>query len=58
MEVLNVSMRRKDKMKDDIISSLSDRLLVLSERMEALETKNSYNLGKWKNNNKNFVPFG
>ena len=41
LEVLNVSMRRKDKMKDDIISSLSDRLLVLSERMEALETKNS-----------------
>ena len=44
-------------MKDDIISSLSDRLLVLSERMEAQKVR-TVNLRKWKNNNKNFVPFG
>ena len=39
LELLNVSMREKDKMKDDIISSLSDRLLTLSERIEVLEKR-------------------
>ena len=39
LEVLNVSMRKKDKMKDDVISSLSDRLLTLSERLDVLEKR-------------------
>lgn len=39
LEVLNKSLREKDKTKDEIISSLSDRLLILSERMEVLESK-------------------
>ena len=37
LELLNLSMRERDKMKDDIISSLSDKLIALSERMEAIE---------------------
>jgi integrase len=37
LEVLNVSLRERDKMKDDIISGLSDKLITLSERMEAIE---------------------
>jgi hypothetical protein len=39
LEVLNKSLREKDRTKDEIISSLSDRLLILSERMEVLESK-------------------
>ncbi len=39
LEVLNNSLREKDKMKDDIISSLSDKLVILSERMEALDKR-------------------
>lgn len=30
---------KKDKMKDDVISSLSDRLLTLSERLDVLEKR-------------------
>ena len=37
LELLNISMRERDRMKDDIISRLSDRLLTLSERIELLE---------------------
>ena len=32
-------MTERDRMKDDIISSLSDRLLTLSERIEVLEKR-------------------
>ena len=39
LELLNVSMTERDRMKDDIISSLSDRLLTLSERIEVLEKR-------------------
>lgn len=39
LEILNNSLREKDKTKDDIISSLSDRLLTLSERIELLEKR-------------------
>jgi integrase len=37
LELINVSLRERDKMKDDIISGLSDKLITLSERMEAIE---------------------
>ena len=36
LEIINVSLRERDKMKDDIISGLSDKLITLSERMEAI----------------------
>lgn len=39
LEMINNSLRERDKMKDDIISSLSDRLLTLSERIEVLEKR-------------------
>ena len=39
LEILNKSLIQNDKMKDDIISSLSDNLITLSERMEVLESK-------------------
>lgn len=39
LEILNASLREKDKTKDEIISSLSDRLIALSERIEVLEKR-------------------
>ena len=39
IELINVSLRERDKMKDDIISGLSDKLITLSERIEVLERK-------------------
>ena len=39
LEILNTSLREKDKTKDEIISSLSDRLIALSERIEVLERR-------------------
>jgi integrase len=39
LEILNTSLREKDKTKDEIISSLSDRLISLSERIEVLEKR-------------------
>lgn len=39
LELLNLSLRDRDKMKDDIISGLSDKLITLSERIEALEKR-------------------
>jgi hypothetical protein len=37
LTVLNNSLRQRDKMKDDIISGLSDKVITLMERIEALE---------------------
>ena len=39
LEIINTSLREKDKTKDEIISSLSDRLIALSERIEVLERR-------------------
>ena len=39
LEIVNTSLREKDKTKDEIISSLSDRLIALSERIEVLEKR-------------------
>ena len=39
LEILNTSLRQKDKTKDEIIANLSDRLIALSERIEVLEMR-------------------
>jgi hypothetical protein len=40
LQDLNQTLREKDKMKEDVISNLSDKLMMLSERLDAVE-KNS-----------------
>ena len=38
LQIINQSLREKnDKMKEDIIANLSDKLIVLSERLDAVE---------------------
>ena len=37
---INQVLREKDKMKEDVIASLSDKLIVLSERLDAIEKSN------------------
>ena len=39
LEILNTSLREKDKTNEEVISSLSDRLIALSERIEVLERR-------------------
>jgi hypothetical protein len=39
LEELNQSMRNRDKMKDDAIAQLSDRLMALTARMQEFEQK-------------------
>ena len=34
---LNQVLREKDKMKEDVITNLSDKLIMLSERLDAIE---------------------
>jgi len=35
----NQTLREKDKMKEDVIANLSDKLIMLSERLDAVEGK-------------------
>ena len=37
---INQVLREKDKMKEDVITNLSDKLMVLSERLDAIEKFN------------------
>ena len=37
LQEINQSLREKDKMKEDVISNLSDKLMMLSERLDAVE---------------------
>ena len=34
---INQVLREKDKMKEDVIANLSDKLIMLSERLDAIE---------------------
>jgi integrase len=40
LQDINQVLREKDKMKEDVISNLSDKLMMLSERIDTLERKN------------------
>ena len=40
LQDINQALREKDKMKEDVIANLSDKLIVLSERLDALEKFN------------------
>jgi integrase len=42
LQIVNQSLRENDKVKEDALAHLSDRLLVLSERIQQLERKQSY----------------
>ena len=37
LQLINQSLREKDKMKEDVIANLSDKLIMLSERLDAVE---------------------
>jgi hypothetical protein len=37
LQDINQVLREKDKMKEDVIANLSDKLIVLSERLDAVE---------------------
>jgi hypothetical protein len=37
---INQVLREKDKMKEDVIAKLSDKLIMLSERLDAIEKSN------------------
>jgi hypothetical protein len=39
LQLINQSLRENDKVKEDALSHLSDRLLVLSERIQEIERK-------------------
>ena len=39
LQVINQTLREKDKMKGDVISNLSDKLMMRSERLDTLERK-------------------
>ena len=38
---INKILREKDKMKEDVIANLSDKLIMLSERLDAIEKSQS-----------------
>jgi hypothetical protein len=40
LQDINQVLREKDKMKEDVIANLSDKLIVLSERLDAIEKLN------------------
>jgi cell division protein FtsB len=40
LQDINQVLREKDKMKEDVIANLSDKLIMLSERLDALEKFN------------------
>jgi hypothetical protein len=37
LQEVNQVLREKDKMKEDVIANLSDKLIMLSERLDAVE---------------------
>jgi hypothetical protein len=37
LQDINQVLREKDKMKEDVIANLSDKLIMLSERLDAIE---------------------
>ena len=37
LQDINQVLREKDKMKEDVIANLSDKLIMLSERLDAVE---------------------
>ena len=39
LQDVNQALREKDKMKEDVIANLSDKLMMLSERLDAVERK-------------------
>jgi integrase len=41
LQDVNQVLREKDKMKEDVISNLSDKLMMLSERLDAIEQSNN-----------------
>jgi hypothetical protein len=41
LQIINHSLRENDKVKEDALAHLSDQLLVLSERIQQLEIKQS-----------------
>ena len=40
LQDINQTLREKDKMKEDVIASLSDKLIMLAERLDTLEKSN------------------
>jgi hypothetical protein len=42
LQDINQVLREKDKMKEDVITNLSDKLIMLSERLDAIEESNRY----------------
>ena len=40
LQDINQTLREKDKMKEDVIANLSDKLIMLSERLDTLEKLN------------------
>jgi integrase len=42
LQIVNQSLRENDKVKEDALAHLSDQLVVLSERIQQLESKQSY----------------
>ena len=40
LQDINQVLREKDKMKEDVITNLSDKLIMLSERLDAIEKSN------------------
>ena len=40
LQDINHALREKDKMKEDVIANLSDKLIMLSERLDAVEKSN------------------
>ena len=40
LQDINQVLREKDKMKEDVIANLSDKLIMLSERLDTLEKLN------------------
>ena len=41
LQDINQVLREKDKMKEDVIANLSDKLIMLSERLDAIERTNN-----------------
>ena len=42
LQDINQALREKDKMKEDVIANLSDKLIMLSERLDAIEKSNRH----------------
>ena len=45
LQIINKSLRENDKVKEDVIANLSDKLIIISERLDKIEKTN---------NNKNY----